>query len=66
MSIADFFSRLILSQKDAEVIFDRDEPVGTPTDMVMPRRYWFRSGQAKAARGAALPANRKRSESTTR
>ena len=42
MTLADFFSKMTLSQKDAEVIFDRDEPVGQPTDVVMPRRRWFR------------------------
>ncbi len=42
MSFADLFARMKLSQKDAEIIFDRDEPVGRTTDMVMPRRRWFR------------------------
>jgi hypothetical protein len=39
---ADFFTRAKLAPTDAEVIFDRDEPVGQPTDIVMPRRRWFR------------------------
>jgi hypothetical protein len=30
--------RLKLAPRDAEVIFDRDEPVGRPTDMVLPAR----------------------------
>ena len=42
MTLADIFSKMTLSQKDAEVIFDPDEPVGKPTDVVMPRRRWFR------------------------
>ena len=42
MSFADLFSRMKLSQKDAEIIFDRHEPIGEPTDLVMPRRRWFR------------------------
>ena len=42
MSFSDLFAKMKLSQKDAEIIFDRDEPVGTPTDIVMPRRRWFR------------------------
>ncbi|MDQ2919979.1 MAG: hypothetical protein M3R10_08905 [Verrucomicrobiota bacterium] len=42
MSFADLFARMKLSQKDAEIIFDRHEPIGEPTDMVMPRRRWFR------------------------
>ena len=35
-------ARVKLSPADAETIFDRDEPVGRPTDLVMPRRRWFR------------------------
>ena len=42
MTLAQFFSKMKLNQKDAEVIFDRDEPVGRPTDVVMPRRSWFK------------------------
>ncbi|MDQ6655787.1 MAG: hypothetical protein M3Y80_08245 [Verrucomicrobiota bacterium] len=41
MSLARLFSKLKLAASDAEVIFDRDEPVGRPTDMVMARRRWF-------------------------
>lgn len=41
MTLAQFFSKLKLAPSDAEVIFDRDEPVGRPTDIVMPRRRWF-------------------------
>jgi hypothetical protein len=40
--LARFFSKMMLSPKEAELIFDRDEPVGRPTDMVMPRPRWFR------------------------
>ena len=39
---ADFFTRAKFAPADAEVIFDRDEPVGRATDLVMPRRRWFR------------------------
>ena len=42
---ASLFGRLKLSPRDAEVIFDRDEPVGQPTDLVMPGRRWFRRSQ---------------------
>ena len=50
MTLAEFFSKMKLNPKDAEVIFDRDEPVGQPTDVVMPRRYWFkRKRRNKAA-----------------
>ncbi len=46
MSFANLAARLRLSPRDAEVIFDRDEPVGQPTDLVMPARRWFGRGQA--------------------
>jgi hypothetical protein len=55
MSFADLFARMKLSQTDAEVIFDRDEPVGAPTDLVMPRRRWFRRKNQEPD----LPANRR-------
>ena len=42
---ASLFGRLKLSPRDAEVIFDRDEPVGRATDLVMPARRWFRRNQ---------------------
>ena len=42
MRLPDFFAKLKLSQRDAEVIFDPDEPVGASTDLVMPRRRWLR------------------------
>ncbi len=45
---ADLFKRVQLSPRDAEVIFDRDEPIGRPTDLVMPRRQWFRRHQGGA------------------
>ena len=54
MTLTDFFSKMTLSRKDAEVIFDRDEPVGQPTDLVMPRRRWFRRKDA-ADRRAQQP-----------
>ena len=47
MSLARLFNKMQLSQADAEVIFDRDEPVGQPTDVVMPRRRWFRRSLAQ-------------------
>jgi hypothetical protein len=51
MTLTDFFSKMTLSRKDAEVIFDRDEPVGQPTDLVMPRRRWLRRKNAADKRG---------------
>jgi len=44
----DLFKRVQLSPRDAEVIFDRAEPIGRPTDLVMPRRRWFRRDQSGA------------------
>ena len=46
MTFTDLFSKMKLSQQDADVIFDRDEPVGQPTDLVMPGRRWFRRENA--------------------
>jgi hypothetical protein len=34
-------ARIKRYQKNAEIIFDADEPIGAPTDLVMPRRRWF-------------------------
>ena len=38
MSFADLLARMKLTQKNAEVIFDRDEPIGTATDVVFGRK----------------------------
>ena len=63
MTLTDFFSKVTLSPKDAEVIFDRDEPVGQPTDLVMPRpRRWFRRKNA-ADKRAQQPARNPSSHS---
>ena len=48
MMLGQLFSKMMLSPKEAEMIFDRDEPVGSPTDLVMPRRRWFRRKNADA------------------
>jgi hypothetical protein len=37
-----FLARIKRYQKNAEIIFDTEEPIGVPTDLVMPRRRWFR------------------------
>lgn len=34
-------ARIKRYQENAEIIFDAEEPIGTPTDLVMPRRRWF-------------------------
>lgn len=56
MSVTAFLSKLKFSAADAEVIFDRDEPVGQPTDLVMPYRRWFGRGK-QLRREVASPAN---------
>jgi len=38
MSFRALLNKITLAPRDAEVIFDRHEPVGTPTDLVMPRK----------------------------
>ncbi len=58
MSFADFFSNLRRYDENAAVIFDRDEPVGRATDLVMPRRRWFRRRAAARPAPAALPNDR--------
>jgi len=53
MSFSQFFSNLKRYDENAAVIFDRAEPVGQPTDLVMPRRRWFqRTVRSVAAVGA--------------
>ena len=42
MSIHDLINRMKRYEKNAEMIFDAEEPIGAPTDLVMPRRRWFR------------------------
>lgn len=55
MRLADLLARMKLSQKDAEVIFDPDEPVGAATDLVMPRRRWLRRKQKESNHSAERP-----------
>ncbi len=42
MNLADLFARMKKYNLNAEVIFDPEEPLGQTTDIVMPRRRWFR------------------------
>ncbi len=61
MTLAELKSRMKRFQQSAEIIFDSEEPVGTATDLVMPRRRWFRRG-AEAVKGAhGFPPSPKRS-----
>ena len=36
-------ARIKRYQKNAEIIFDAEEPIGAPTDLVMPRRWFGRT-----------------------
>ncbi len=42
MSLRKFLTNMKRSDKRMEIIFDAEEPIGQPTDLVMPRRRWFR------------------------
>ena len=42
MNAFDLFTRMKCYNRKAEIIFDEEEPIGMPTDLVMPRRRWFR------------------------
>ncbi|HEY5036718.1 MAG TPA: hypothetical protein VII74_06255 [Chthoniobacterales bacterium] len=48
MSLADFFSNLRRYDENANVIFDHEEPIGRATDLVIPRRPWFRRKMRKS------------------
>lgn len=50
MSLAGLREKMKRFDKNAEVIFDREEPVGAPTDLVMPRKRWFRKTKDQAVR----------------
>ncbi|MEO6872109.1 MAG: hypothetical protein ABI233_07805 [Chthoniobacterales bacterium] len=58
MSFTDFFADLRRHENHATVIFDRAEPVGLPTDLVMPRRRFldrFRAKKNSVKAAAATP-----------
>jgi hypothetical protein len=42
MSLTEFFAKLKRHDENAKVIFDDEEPIGRATDLVMPRKRWFR------------------------
>ena len=42
MSLTEFFAKLKRYDQNANVIFDDEEPIGRATDLVMPRKRWFR------------------------
>jgi hypothetical protein len=49
MSLANFIARMKRFEKDAELIFDREEPIGRATDLVLPRRRWFSNKHSASA-----------------
>ena len=53
MSLAGLREKMKRFDKNAEVIFDHEEPVGTTTDMVMPLKRWFGRSNRGAHQGAA-------------
>ena len=42
MSFSKLWANVRRYNDNATVIFDREEPIGRATDLVMPRRRWFR------------------------
>jgi len=42
MSFSDFIAKVKRYDQNATVIFDRAEPIGQATDLVLPGRRWFR------------------------
>ncbi|MBA3831920.1 MAG: hypothetical protein H0X34_08505 [Chthoniobacterales bacterium] len=61
MIFSDFISNLRRRDANAAVIFDQEEPVGRATDLVMPRRHFFRrrreTGKAAASRSPLTSPN---------
>jgi len=49
MSFSDLIARMKQFDKNAEVIFDREEPIGMTTDLVMPRRRWLRRAKSRSS-----------------
>lgn len=48
MSVAELIAKMKDFERRSEMIFDDEEPIGRPTDLVMPRRHWFRRRRASA------------------
>jgi hypothetical protein len=42
MSLSELFANLKRYDRHAAIIFDEEEPIGRATDLVLPRRRWFR------------------------
>lgn len=50
MNLSEFFAKLKRYDENARVIFDDEEPIGRATDLVMPRKRWFRRSASSARR----------------
>ena len=58
MSFSQFFANMKRYNENAAVIFDHAEPIGRATDLVLPRRRWFRRERRKnftASQSNAVP-----------
>ena len=55
MSLTEFFAKLKRYDQNANVIFDDEEPIGRATDLVMPRKRWFRGPASSDPRGEKSP-----------
>ena len=55
MSFTDLITRMKQFDKNADVIFDCEEPIGLTTDLVMPRRRWFRKDTSVWPAGGPPP-----------
>jgi hypothetical protein len=58
MSIAHLLNRMKRYEKNAEMIFDAEEPIGRPTDLVLPRRRWFRKPAPDSLEAKVLEASK--------
>jgi hypothetical protein len=56
MSFSEMLAWIKRHDENAAVIFDRAEPIGQPTDLVMPRRRWFGRKRTKISSLSHRPA----------
>jgi hypothetical protein len=61
MSFPELLAWIKRHDEDAAVIFDRAEPIGQPTDLVMPYRRWFGRKRSKISAPSHRPARATRS-----
>jgi hypothetical protein len=55
MSLTKIFAKLKRYDQNANVIFDDEEPIGRATDLVMPRKRWFRIPTSSDSSGEKSP-----------